>query len=84
VHERLAVRRLSALAPLVIQVPIVLVGFGGASLLAQTNLLASFLVLLVTGAIVGVQRNAGLDSVAIGSAGVLFMWLLSSLSHRGY
>lgn len=80
-HERLAVRGLSALAPLVGQVLIVLVGFGGASLLAQANLLASFLVLLVTGAIVGVQRNAGLDSVAIGSAlgatTVDLVWLIT-------
>ena len=61
-------RRLSAWTALVVQILIVLVGFGGASVLAQTNLLASFLVLLVTGAVVGVQRDAGLDSIAIGSA----------------
>jgi hypothetical protein len=61
------VRRLSAWTALVVQILIVLVGFGGASVLAQTNLLASFLVLLVTGAVVGIQRDAGLDSVAIGS-----------------
>ena len=61
-------RRLNAWTALVVQISIVLVGFGGASVLAQTNLLVSFVVLLVTGAVVGVQRDPGLDSVAIGSA----------------
>ena len=73
--------RLSAWAPLVVQVLIVVVGFGGASLLAQTNLLVSFVVLIVTGAIVGVQRDAGLESLAIGSAlgatTVDLVWLIT-------
>jgi hypothetical protein len=81
VHLRNVVRQLSPWAGLVVQILIVLVGFGGASILAQTNLLASFLVLLVTGAIVGIQRGAGLDSVAIGSAlgavTVDLVWLIT-------